>query len=77
MDYEKTVESRILEQNPQIREKISQSPEFQEWRKSLPTFEIDGEEFYVRGGDMPKDEDQILLEWARRHHPDLVPDDTA
>jgi hypothetical protein len=31
------------------------------------TIEIDGETLYVRGGDMLRDEDQVIFEWARRN----------
>ena len=38
-----------------------------EWRDELPTFEIDGERFYLPWGDVPMDVDQIVYHWARSH----------
>lgn len=73
MEDDKTVEARFLEQNPHIRPAVAQSEEFRAWQRSLPTVDIDQEKFYVRGGDQLKDEDQIILEWARRHRADLLP----
>ena len=64
---EKTFEGRVLDSYPEIRERISNSREFAAWRDDLPALEIDDEKLYIRGGDMLRDEDQIMFEWARRH----------
>jgi hypothetical protein len=64
---DRTVEARILDQHPDIREALSKSEEFLLWRNSLPSVVIDEEKLYIRGGDMLKDEDQIMFEWARKH----------
>jgi hypothetical protein len=64
---EKTFEGRILDKYPEIRARISGSEEFAAWREDLPALEIDDEKLYIRGGDMLRDEDQIMFEWARRH----------
>lgn len=77
MPNDKTVETVLLQQNPHIRTAVVQSEEFRTWQRKLPTVDVDGEEFYVRGGDMLKDEDQIICEWARRYRPDLLPNDAA
>ena len=63
----KTLEAHVLNAYPHIRAKISRSKKFAAWRNDLPALDIDGETLYVRGGDMLRDEDQIILEWARRH----------
>jgi hypothetical protein len=36
------------------------------WKNTLRALEIDGETLYVRGGDMLRDEDQLIVEWARK-----------
>ena len=63
----KTLEAQELSSRPEIRERVSRSPEFREWRDELPTFEIDGERFYLPWGDVPMDVDQIVYHWARSH----------
>jgi hypothetical protein len=62
-----TAEARILARRPEIRRAVVASPEFAAWRDALPVVEIDGETLYVRGGDMLRDEEQIIVEWARKH----------
>jgi hypothetical protein len=57
-------EARFLDAHPEIREKALSSPEFASWKKRLQSLVIDGEKLYVRGGDMLRDEEQILFEWA-------------
>ena len=45
-------------------------PAFLEWRAGLPSFEMDGERFYLPTGDIPMDEVQIEELWARQHPPE-------
>lgn len=71
-DYNRSVETQMLDSYPAARALIRAEPEFAAWKQSLKKVVIDEETFYVRGGDMLKDEDQILCEWARRHRPDLL-----
>lgn len=66
-DSDKSFEARVLDRYPRIRKAVSESTEFTTWRDSLPSVVIDDERFYIRGGDMLKDEDQIVFEWARKH----------
>lgn len=70
---ERTYEAQVLDNNPEVRAAVSESEEFRTWKKNLPTVDIDQVSYYVRGGDMLKDEDQIMLEWARRFRPGLLP----
>jgi hypothetical protein len=63
---ERTTETRVLDRYPEIRQAALESPTFAEWRSGLKALEIDGETFYLRGGDMLRDQDQIVFEWARR-----------
>jgi hypothetical protein len=72
---DRTFEARILDQHPEMREDLSKSEEFLAWRNSLPSVVIDEEKLYIRGGDMLKDEDQIMFEWARKHG--VLPDESV
>jgi hypothetical protein len=69
-----TYEGQILQQHPDVREKIVSSSEFKEWKQNLTFLEIDEEVLYVRGGDMLKDEDQIVFEWVMKCHPEWLPE---
>jgi hypothetical protein len=64
---ERTIESRVLSRYPDIRRAVIESPTFTSWRRELRAINIDGEILYVRGGDMLRDEDQVIFEWAREH----------
>jgi hypothetical protein len=64
---DKTVEARVLDRYPDLRTAVSDSNEFAVWRDSLPSLDIDGERLYIRGGDILRDEDQIMFEWARKN----------
>lgn len=69
---EETSERRLLEENPGIRELIESLPEFRAWRDARPMVDVDGEIFWVVGGDQLKDNDQIIVEWARQYQPGLL-----
>jgi hypothetical protein len=71
-DGGKSFEAHVLDQYPRIRKAVSESIDFIVWRDSLPSVVVDDERLYIRGGDMLKDEDQLIFEWARKH--DLLPD---
>lgn len=57
-------EARFLDAHPDIRRQALSSPEFAKWKSRLRPVVIDGEQFYVRGGDMLSDAEQVLFEWA-------------
>jgi hypothetical protein len=61
---DKTFESTVLDRYPGVRAAVSQSQDFQAWKATLPTVVVDDVMFYIRGGDMLKDEDQVIFEWA-------------
>lgn len=61
-----TFEARVLDRYPEVRESVLAAARYQQWRSALPVVTIDGETLYVRGGDILRDEDQIIFEWARR-----------
>ncbi|MGH8907664.1 MAG: hypothetical protein ACRD0K_14355 [Egibacteraceae bacterium] len=58
--------ARFLKNRPDIRNQVVNSQAFQGWRSGLGTVEVDGVKYYVIGGDMLLDEDEIILQWARR-----------
>lgn len=74
VENEKTFESIVLDRNPGVREAVLASEDFQAWKDTLPTVIVDGIKFYIRGGDMLKDEDQVIFEWAYRSG--LLPEDS-
>jgi hypothetical protein len=60
-------ESIELDRRPDLREQVSATAEFQEWRSGLKTFELDGERLFLLGGDVPAEHDQIVHHWAREN----------
>lgn len=62
----RTTETRVLNRYPEIRQAVLASPAFAAWRRGLKVVVVDGETLYVRGGDMLRDEDQVMFEWARK-----------
>jgi hypothetical protein len=65
-ESEQTFEGEYLKGHTDVRKKVTGSKGFREWKKQLPTIVVDGVKYYIRGGDMLKDEDQIIVEWARK-----------
>ncbi len=65
-ESEQTFEGEFLDGHSDVRKKVTRSKGFREWKKQLPTIVVDDVKYYIRGGDMLKDEDQIIYEWARR-----------
>lgn len=66
-DSARSMEAQILDQYPGIRETVAGSTDFILWRDSLPSVMVEDELLYIRGGDMLRDQDQIIFEWARQH----------
>jgi hypothetical protein len=62
-----SIESRVLDYHPRVREMVAISPGFTQWRDTVPTVMIDGESLYLPEGDVPRDADQLIYQWARRH----------
>jgi len=69
---ERTSEAELLDRNPGVREHVASLPEFIAWRDALPVVEIDGETFYVVGGDQLKDYDQVSVAWVNQFRPHLL-----
>ena len=67
-----TPEAALLDQHPGLRELVSALPEFIAWRDNLPVVEVDGEVFYVVGGDQLKDHDQLSVAWINQFRPNLL-----
>jgi hypothetical protein len=63
---DKSWESRILERDPGVREAVLASNDFHAWKDLLPSVFVDDVRYYIRGGDMLRDEDQLIFEWAVR-----------
>jgi hypothetical protein len=61
---DKTWESRILDRHAGAREAALASKDFHAWKDRLPSVVVDGTRYYIRGGDMLMDEDQLIFEWA-------------
>lgn len=68
-----SAENLLSSRHPQVRDTVLSLPEFQQWVQSLPQVVVDDVRYYVRGGDMLKDADQVLWEWTRKNRPDLIP----
>lgn len=66
-------EGRASLRHPEVREAVGSLAEFQEWIGALPEVVVDDVKYYLRGGDMLKDQDEVLWEWARKNRPDLIP----
>jgi hypothetical protein len=64
---DESIEGRVLRRHPDIREEVTRSADFQQWKDSLPSVVIDGELLFLPGGDVPRDEDQLIYSWALRH----------
>src|SRR5437867_2843512 len=63
----RSVETRVLNRCPKVRAEVLASSAFVAWRDTLKSVDLDGETLYVRGGDILRDEDQVIFEWARKH----------
>ena len=68
---ELTRETALLNRYPGLRERVAALPEFAVWLRGLRIVEVDGEVFYVVGGDQLKDHDQVIVAWSNQFRPDL------
>ena len=68
-----SIDGRASLRHPEVKEAVCSLTEFREWVDALPSVMVDDVKYYVRGGDMLKDSDEVLWEWARRNRPDLIP----
>lgn len=51
---------------------MAATPEYRTWRDNLPKLEVDGQEYWVVGGDQLRDADETMLEWLRLNRPELL-----
>jgi hypothetical protein len=51
-----------------LRDRVRGSREFGRWLATHPVVDVDGERFYVTGGDRLSDEQEMQLTWARDRH---------
>jgi hypothetical protein len=65
-DRSKTFEGKVLQENPEVRQMVTESEAFQSWKQGLPSTVVDDVTYFVRGGDMLQDEDQIVFAFAHR-----------
>lgn len=63
----RAAEARVLSYYPNVRKTVVESPMFSAWLATLTSVDVDGETLYLRGGDMLRDRDQVIFEWARRN----------
>lgn len=61
-----TFASRFLARDPELRRRVESSPDFVAWRDRFKKVVIDGVEYCVVGGDMLRDADEMMLDWARQ-----------
>jgi hypothetical protein len=61
-----TFASRFLARHPELRRRIESAPDFVAWRDRFKRVVIDGVEYHVVGGDMLRDADEMMLDWARQ-----------
>jgi len=62
----RTLEARVLDHHPEIRVRPAEPHEFAARLQVLKPLEVDGETLYLRGGDLLRDRDQVMFEWARK-----------
>lgn len=65
-DRKRTAETRVLDRFPEVRRAVVDTPAFADWLEGLTSLQVDGETLYVRGGDLLRDKDQLVFEWARK-----------
>ncbi len=68
-----SADGRRSRRHPGIKNAVSALPEFKQWIEGLAEVTVDDIKYYIRGGDMLKDADEVVWEWTRRHRPDLIP----
>lgn len=62
-----TFAERVLARLPAVRQQIQSSPEFAAWRDSHRSFDDGTTKLFLVGGDLGKDEEELMLDWARRN----------
>lgn len=63
---EKTFAFRLFQRHPNLRNQVTSDPEFEGWKDQLKTVIVDQARYFVVGGDILKDEDELALDFARQ-----------
>jgi len=58
--------TRFLARRPALRGQVLSAPLYQAWKARLPPVVIDGIPFYFPEGDIQKEEDDLILDFAIR-----------
>jgi hypothetical protein len=58
---EKSDATRRLDENPELRKAMSESESFRKFKESHKSVIVDDAKYYVVGGDMLLDEDELYL----------------
>jgi hypothetical protein len=65
---ERSAAARFFVEHEELRRRALASPGYVQWRRQFPTIEVDGKPFRLVGGDMLRDEDELLLMWSRQEN---------
>jgi hypothetical protein len=63
---QKSRATKFLDQYPEIRQEVRKSKAFQQYRGTVPSMVIDRVRYYFPEGDIQKDEDDLILDYAVR-----------
>ena len=56
--------SQFLNDHPEIRQRVRENDEFRIWNETLPNILIDGKKIYISEGDIQKEEDDLIIDFA-------------
>lgn len=63
--FTRTLAGRVFARLPQVRARLEASDGFRTWLETHPSVVVDEQTFFVVGGDMLRDHEEMLLDWAR------------
>ncbi len=66
MGVEAGYATRYLNEHPEVRRRVLAAQGFLTWRSQWPRVRVDESEYYVVGGDILLDDDELVFEWAKR-----------
>jgi hypothetical protein len=56
--------TQFLNDHPEIRQRVRETDEFRMWNENLPNVLIDGTKIYISEGDIQKEEDDLIIDFA-------------
>ena len=59
--------ARVLRRLPEVRRRVAASDEYRRWRDGHKSYNDGEADYWLVGGDQSKDEDEMMLDWARLH----------